>query len=368
MEFKELYKGIDSLYVSFKGTLKERIREQLEEKKGQAQSENEKDQARAAIHVDDHSFKVKDKGKGQYAYVLIDAWYHIQISPTKKMIIPPVYVQLASELLTVRGVHAAMDKLRRTVGSLLVMIVEETISRVDLCVDFVTDVELKSFNKSAWVTRSRTSQDHWEGDIFTGSSFGLGGVVCVRLYDKTWEIKKSDKEYLKSIWETQGWSEGQKVWRLEFQMRRNFLKQMQVNSFSDLMSGQNDLWKYCTNEWFRLTLEDKTINKTRWDVHPLWEKLQRITFGSEDYKGIVREVSKSRTPNERALFLNGLGYLTAYAAYKGFDEIDENTSKSFVRDCERFFNINRKRFGENANFKDYTKTKINLKKRKYNIA
>lgn len=33
MEFRELFKGIDSMYVSFKGTLKEGLKEFLDEKK-----------------------------------------------------------------------------------------------------------------------------------------------------------------------------------------------------------------------------------------------------------------------------------------------------------------------------------------------
>ncbi len=33
MEFKKVFKGIDSLYVSYKGTLKEGLKERREEKK-----------------------------------------------------------------------------------------------------------------------------------------------------------------------------------------------------------------------------------------------------------------------------------------------------------------------------------------------
>ena len=56
MEFKEVFKGIDSLYVSFKGTLKEGVKERLEEKKKLAQSEDEKEQASARMILNDHCF------------------------------------------------------------------------------------------------------------------------------------------------------------------------------------------------------------------------------------------------------------------------------------------------------------------------
>ena len=45
MEFKEVFKGIDSLYVSYRGLLKERLKEYLEEKKELAQSDDEIEQA-----------------------------------------------------------------------------------------------------------------------------------------------------------------------------------------------------------------------------------------------------------------------------------------------------------------------------------
>ena len=99
-------------------------------------------------------------------------------------------------------------------------------------------------------------------------------------------------------------------------------------------------------------------------IHPLWEKIQGIKFGPGNYTGIVREVSKCRTPSDRVLFHNGLGYLTSHAASRGFDDINENTMICFYRDCKRWFDRNPgKRFKD---FKDYARTKIKRKKRQYN--
>lgn len=99
MIFKEFHKGIDSLYLSFKGGIKEKVLKELKEKKELAQSEDESKQALAMITVNGHHFEVKEKGRGNYTYILVDNWYQIQISKSTKNKTPVLYVQISSELL-----------------------------------------------------------------------------------------------------------------------------------------------------------------------------------------------------------------------------------------------------------------------------
>jgi len=368
LTFIELNKGIDSLYVSFRGTLKENIKEQLEEKKFQAQSTDEKEQAMAKMIIEDHCFEVKDKGKGLYAYVIVDAWYHIQISPSQSKTLPPVYIQISSDVLSRIGINDTMTDLRNVIKTLLVTLDIETVSRADLFVDFITDVNLETIREIEWIRRAKKLHRYWMETTFTGWSIGLGGGISARLYNKTKEIEISHKEYLKSIWQLKGWSEGQTVWRLEFELKRDFLKQMSVNTLSDLINICNDLWRYCTNDWLRLVIEGDSENRNRWDTHPLWNMLQQVKHQPGDYTGIMRSISKGRIPNERKLFLTGLGYLTAYAAMKGFDSIDEFTVLGFLSDMRIYLKSYIKDMDIYEDYTDYLETKINLKKRKYNIA
>lgn len=368
MDFIELNKGIDSLYVSFKGTLKEDIKAQLEEKKIQAQSSDEKERALAKMTIDDHCFEVKDKGKGLYAYVIVDAWYHIQVSPSERKTLPPVYVQISSDVLSRIGIDDAMTQLRNIIKTFLIKLDSETISRADLFIDFITDVNLEAIREIEWIRRATRLDRYWMESIFTGWSIGLGGGISARLYNKTKEIETSHKEYLKSIWQPKGWSEGQTVWRLEFELKRIFLKQMSVNTLTDLIQTCNDLWRYCTNNWLRLVIEGDSESRNRWETHPLWNMLQQVKHQPGDYTGIMRSISKGRIPNERILFLNGLGYLTDFAAIKGFDNIDELTVLGFLFDLRIYLQSYIKHIGTYKNYTDYLEAKINLKKRKYNKA
>ncbi len=363
MEFKEVFKGIDSLYVSFKGTLKEGVKERLEEKKKLAQSEDEKEQASARMMLDDHCFEVSDRGTKWYSFILVDNWYHLQISGSKRQKLPQVYVQVSSELLTCYGLDNAIINLRKIVQMLMETIEEETISRMDIFADFVTDKELEGIEKVSWVTRAQKTHKYWKGDIFTGWTIGQGGEILARLYDKTVEIEKSHKDYFKEIWEKQGWDTFQRIWRLEFQLRRELLGQMKINTFLSLTEKVNDVWRYVTQDWLRLAIKDNTLNRTRWKTNPLWEKIQAVRFNDGKFTGIVREVNKSRIPSDKTLFQNGIGYITAFAAREGFESVDKGTLSEYLEKAKNYL-----REETNGRDEDYLKTKIINKKKKYNKA
>ncbi|BBO18500.1 conserved hypothetical protein [Candidatus Brocadia pituitae] len=363
MEFKEVLKGIDSLYVSYKGTLKEGLKERLEEKKKLAQSEDAKEQALAVMTIDDHCFEVLDKGTRWYSFILVDNWYHLQISGSKRQKLPQIYVQISSELLTCYGLDNAINELRKIVPMLLEKIEEETVSRTDVFTDFTTNGELETIEKVSWITRAQKTHKYWNGDIFTGWTIGQGGDILARLYDKTVEIEKSRKDYLREIWEKQGWDTFQRVWRLEFQLRRELLGQMKINTYSSLMEKINDMWKYCTRDWLRLAIKETTINRTRWKTNPLWEKIQDIRFHDGKFTGILREVDKSRIPSDKTLYQNGIGYITAYAAREGHESVNPETVNEYLEKAKNYL-----REQTNGRDEEYLKTKIRNKKKKYNKA
>lgn len=365
MKFKEIYKNIDSLYISFKGTLKEGIRETLEQKKGFAQSDDEKMQALATLIIDEHCFEVMDKGKGKYAFVLVDGWYHLQVSSSISKRLPTVYVQVSSDLLHGFGSYIALNQLRGLVAELLVNIEEEIISRVDIFVDFISDAKFESIGKGSWVTRANNIHSYWSGNDFTGWSIGQGGVISARLYDKTIEIEKSGKDYFKSIWEKNGWQSGQRIWRLEFQLRREFLSQMSMNKFLEFAESSNDVWRYCTHDWLRLTVNGGSRNRARFESHWVWDKIQQVKFDSGNYTGIMRHVEKSRLPKDKTIFLNGMGYLTSFAVSRGYKTISDQVLKEFMHDGGKFLSEYTKSSPSYSDKDDYINTKIRLKEKKF---
>jgi len=84
---------------------------------------------------------------------------------------------------------------------------------------------------------------------FTGFTIGSGHIVA-KIYNKTEEIKVSHKEYMYEIWD--GVEEGEDVWRIEFEIDRELLRDFGVESFSDFKSVAGDIWRYLTEDWLHL--------------------------------------------------------------------------------------------------------------------
>jgi len=361
MAFKEVFKGIDSLYVSYRGLLNEGLKEYLEEKKRLAQSDDENEQAMARMTIEGHNFEIMDRGGMGYQFILADNCFNIKVSGSKRKVHPNIYVQIKSEFLTSYGPDISIKELRRIVNRLIEQIEKETISRSDIFLDFITDEELEKVENISWVARANKFTKYYAGSPLTGLAIGQGGVISARIYDKTLEISSSHKYYLKEIWEEQGWDTLQKVWRLEFQLKRRCLKEMSINTFSNLMEKANTIWAYCASDWLRLAVKGDTINRTRWKTHPMWKKIQNVRINDGEITKILREVDKSRVPSDKTIFQNGMGYLTSFAAKEGFKNVTNETVISFL-------DIGKKYLEELTNGKeeDYLKMKINNKKKKYN--
>lgn len=366
MFFKEFHKGVDSLYLSYRGTVKDEILEELIKKKELAQSDDEKDQALAKMVIGDHCFEVKDKARGKYAFVLVDNWYQVQVSASKRGKVPEIYVQLSSEILNCLGLDESVNSLRKVVENLLAGIEEEVISRVDVFVDFTSDMDFSTLPDKVWVTRALDIVRYSRNGVLTGLTIGMGGDISARLYNKLLELSKSNKLYFIDIWKRQGW-DSETVWRLEFQLKRAFLVQMSVSTISDFKKSDNDIWRYSTFEWLRLGINDGTKNRTRWATEDFWQKVQDVSFGDGSFIGITRYVDKSRLPADKTIIKGGMGYITSHAAKHGLKNIDD-AIKSFAKDAKGLLDDS---VGEASSVKGsdaYFRTKTELKKKRFNKA
>jgi hypothetical protein len=277
--FKSLRYGIDSLYVSYPGVIAEDWDKKLANLKEQAQSEDETQQALAQVVIGQHIFEVKDKGKGRFSYVLVDNSFYLQASNGRSKALPMAYVQISSEYLAHVGVEQAEKSLQFIVNTLGLVKEPANISRADLFVDFGADLKMDSFNPlESWITRTQSIDLHYRYNQFSGWSFGMGGDIGARLYNKTLEVeKKSKKFYLHEFWKAAGWDGQQVVWRMEFEAKREVLKQLGIYKLNNLLELQSALWLYLTQDWLRLATPSLTdSNQTRWPNHPLWDDIAQV--------------------------------------------------------------------------------------------
>jgi hypothetical protein len=355
---------VDSLYLSYPGQMGRHVAQVLQERKDAAQAFDERIQATATYCNGEHDFTVLGRGRGRFAFVLEDGWFHIQLSNASALVLPLAHVQVRSEYLTAVGMEAAIDELDRLLPEFGHVSGPAKLSRIDLFVDFVTDLDLTGLPGGHWVKRCRKRDIHEDRDYVTGITFGAGNEVSARLYDKTVELKKSGKDYLKPLWRAQGWEEGQTVWRMEFQVRREGLPEGLKIPASDTVPLLGSLWVYLTTEWLRLCVpSDSDETRTRWPVHPFWEGLAQVWDVAPEAAPLVR-AEKNRAPSNEAIFKSGLWGLSSFMGREGIHSLDEGLGE-FLHSLQTFFDSPQS--AEKVGLAQYLEGKARAKARRYNV-
>lgn len=361
MLFKAVHKGIDSLYLSYKGELKERMLNELEHKWHLAQSADLGERAKGVVQVLEHRFCMERTGRKHYQFILKDNWMQIEVS--KHTGFPALYIQLRSEFLNVKGLEYAKAHVRKVAEQFIKGQPEEIVSRLDIFVDFISEMDFGNIQDMDWITRNLV-QKNITGGVCCGWDIGRGSDLSMRLYDKTAEIKP-EQDYFMEFWRKAGWADGQQVWRAEFQLRRGQLKQHPIHSLCDLTKSINEIWRYCTNKWLRLSVPDGTINRTRLKTNPWWLEIQNVRFGDGTFAGVSRKPRKNRMPEEKHIYPQTLGYICSHLACNGQAEINLNTMTHLIRKLEAFFK--KRHFDGQGSFNKMVKAKIAEKKRQFNI-
>lgn len=243
-------------------------------------------------------FVVSAKGAQGYEWVLSNGDVTICLAKTPKggRIMPEVYVTFRSEYLWGRGYKRAYESFKDWLSAWAV-VVGEKISRCDLCVDLAMPPPEIDLKQEA-VTRARLKTSHLEASLhssgrqITGYRLGSGDLLC-RIYDKTAEVKKSQKEWFREIWRGQGWDGLSPITRCEFQLRRGILKDFGVNFLSELTERLADIWRYCTEDWLTIReINGTDAKRCRWRITDFWRLIQSAVSHFGTCLGILRYKQK----------------------------------------------------------------------------
>jgi len=251
--FKLLRFGVDSLYLSYQGDIFPEVQERLTKLKQLAQHSEADQQALAQYAIGDHIFEVKDKGSSIFPFVIEDGAFRISLSRANKQT-PMAYVKLSSRFLSSITPKNAETQLREILSELGVLTDYAHVSRLDVCADFVSSVNMESWDRKAWITRAKKIDAHSVSDKFTGWSIGLGGKMSCRLYDKLLETHASGRADLLPLWKATGWKQDESIWRVEFQFMREVLSQYGLVRLDSVLANLNGLWSYASTEWFTFDL------------------------------------------------------------------------------------------------------------------
>lgn len=363
--FKALRWGVDSLYLSYPGELFPESDARLKELKLLAQSREPGEVAKAQLPLGSHIFEVKEKGASLFPYILEDGAFRIQLSrPGHKA--PMAYVKVSAAYLAHVGPVEAEKHLHALLSELGELKEAANVSRIDLYVDFVSSVDMESWDRHAWVTRASSINAYAVSGNFSGWAIGLGGIIAARLYNKLLEIIVSGKDWILPLWQKTGWKSGDGVvWRLEFELKREVLTQHGLSKLFDVLNHRNGLWSYATTEWLRLTIpseEDKT--RSRWPIHPLWQLLSSVDW--EDQGGpLSKRFTPTRSPNDDKLFQIAYSALLSYMAKHDFEAnaLYEGT-EDFLANAYAHHESKAHQLG--LPFDDFIAEKLALKRRQFN--
>lgn len=357
--------GIDSLYVSYPGDLIQESAIRLEKCKGLAQDSDPQTAALAQMELGTHTFEVSDKGRSIYPYVLRDNWYELQVSKEGAINKPLAFTKIASSLLTTQKLPFIIEDLTQCIEALGIIENIINLSRVDICADFITNAPLASLREIQWVTRAKNIDRHTVDRHFSGFSIGRGGKITARLYNKTLELQKKPRPYLEDIWKCAGWNGTDTVWRLEFQLMRQLLKEFGVSQYPDLEASLSGLWDYCTSKWLRLTIPSETDKtQSRWPTADVWTSLQAAPFSGNTPLTRV-DIEKVREPSEKTMYENGLSALTSFMALNGYSDYEAGV-KAYIAAAREYHD--RRSLFTNVDFREYINQKLRIKQRRFNSA
>lgn len=238
--------------------------------------------ATAQLFIRDLIFKVHDKGTRKFKYIISNNSFRIHLSDRSAFSkLPFAMVQISSGFLSHNTPQDAVAKIFAVLSVLGDIVGDVKVSRADLFCDILTDYDISKIAEHEYITRAGNVARHSIKGQFSGCTFGLGGQIAFRLYDKTMEILKSQKFYLCDVWAAAGWKKGEIVWRFEFQVERSALVKFGASTFDKLSYRKSHIWNYLTQKWIRIIVNpDNESRRERCETHPLWLFLQNLSLHS----------------------------------------------------------------------------------------
>jgi hypothetical protein len=198
-------------------------------------------------------------------------------------------IDIHSEALWMQGAVEAIDRILSLLKSVGAYSGDIKLSRVDLCLDLLVQAPLWSMDlREHIVTRARKKCYYEDGRDFSGMEIGGRGPLIARLYDKDLEIRTvSKKIWLYDIWNLEEVPENFRVFRTEFQLRREAIKELGIDSVWEFTNHPRNLWAYCTQSWLRFS-DNPLIEKRFQTVLPFWKTIQDNFLGGQRAEPLIR--------------------------------------------------------------------------------
>lgn len=267
------------------------------------------------VHLEkDKKFQILPNGLRFHSYVLHNDSYEIKISKnrSKSKNNFPVGIRIKSMKLWQRGYISAYEE---CIDFLKLVfkgnIIAEKLSRADICCHtdevYIDSVDITSFRGN--FKKNEIYMNNRTVNGMTFGSFNDKNILC-RIYDKSLEIKTSNKTWFYDIWK-KATGNIEKIWNVEFQLGRKFFRDRKIETVQDFILKTKTIWTYLTTEWISFINHDD-MNITRCSTRLNWSKLITVY---DNYVGLeLIKIEKQRNRNAEKLIPQLVGVFTSYGA------------------------------------------------------
>ncbi len=220
------------------------------------------------------------------------------------------------------GVEKLWDELKNMLKAEGIAVIKDIVSRVDIYSDFdmcEVDEFCRRFHENCKVTRARKIGQYAQEDLNTAlymngykhTGFSIGTDIKLRIYDKRYELKNDPIKW--GVFADKYDGIPDILTRVEFQLRRNALKEFavgdgaRIEGVASYLTVREALWRYLTEDWFRLTEEkvDKDNNhQSRAKNWLFWDVVRSAVAQAVE---CVRRIRRKIQINPEHLFKMGMG-------------------------------------------------------------
>lgn len=273
-----------------------------------------------AITLGSEEFMLASHGTGSgYPFLIENEVFSIQFGEFNK---PNFFVKFRSIALWHHGAKALHDRFIAWTSFVgMTPSQPERLSRVDYAFDYY--LPLIDFDADSFVSRAEKDNQYRKNGIVQNFKFGTDDIG-MRLYNKIDEInEKSQKTWFFDLWGID-----HDVWRVEFQVRKDILRQFGISSFESLIERQGDLMRFLVKDHTTLRIQSSDTNRSRWAMHPLWlDLIERVN--EMQGLGVVRELNERALLEERLtrIAISVYGYIKRVAA---IDALYTGVEKSYM--------------------------------------
>ncbi|MGB4812323.1 MAG: hypothetical protein WBP13_07595 [Methylophilaceae bacterium] len=254
-----------------------------------------------------------------YPYLIQNDVFIVEFGELNK---PNFFVKYRSIALWHYGAFALHERFLKWAASVGMQPYQpERLSRVDVAFDyFLPEID---FDQDNFVTSAKKDKQYRLNR--TVQTFNIGeDQIVFRMYNKTDEVvQKSNKTWLYKLWGIDN-----NVWRVEFQVRKQMLRHVGIQTLLCLEDGQGDLMRLLVTGHTSLRVKSNDSNRSRWAIHPLWQDLVERVNQMQGL-GVISVIDQKALLEERLkrMAISVYGYVKRIAA---IDALYTGEEKSYM--------------------------------------